>query len=129
MGERTKEVFDRYHVIHHGILQQLVGALSCPVCYGHASLTVGIGLSCEYTLSYYSSPVINNNNNVSRGPNIFHVNQSSVYAMRSIGLGLSALEIFLVLSRTTRIQMGSLGTEIYQMFHKYKLFLPLSDVA
>ena len=26
-------------------------------------------------------------------------------------------------------QMGSLGTGIYQMFHKYKLFLPLSDVA
>ena len=26
-------------------------------------------------------------------------------------------------------QIGSLGTGIYQMFHKYKLLLPLSDVA
>ena len=26
-------------------------------------------------------------------------------------------------------EMGSLGTGIYQMFHKYKLLLPLSDVA
>ena len=26
-------------------------------------------------------------------------------------------------------QMGSLGTGIYQIFHKYKLLLPLSDVT
>ena len=36
--EGKEEVFDGYHVTHHGVLQQLVGALSCPESYGHASL-------------------------------------------------------------------------------------------
>ena len=77
-----------------------VGALSCPDCYGHTSLTTGIDLSkrkglascisvscktCKYNSTYHSSPVIINNNE-SRGAKTFDVNQRSVYAMRSIGL-------------------------------------------
>ena len=104
MEEGKGEMFDGYHLIHHGVLQQLAGALSCPVCYGHTSLTIGIDLSkwkglascisvscktCKYNSTYHSSPVIINNN-----AKTFDVNQRSVYAMRSIGLGLSALERF-----------------------------------
>ena len=74
------------------------------------SLTIGIDLSkrkglascisvscktCKYNSTYHSSPVIINNNE-SRGAKTFDINQRSVYAMRSIGLGLSALERFFV---------------------------------
>ena len=44
MEEGEEEMFDGYHLIHHGVLRQLVGALSCPDCYGHTSLTIGIDL-------------------------------------------------------------------------------------
>ena len=106
MEEGKEEMFDGYHLIHHGVFQQL-GALSCPACYGHTSLTIGIdflkrkGLAscisvscktCKYNSTYHSSPVIINNNE-SRGAKTF-VNQRSGYAMRSIGLGLGALERF-----------------------------------
>ena len=85
MEEGKEEVFYGYHVIHHGVLHQLLGAISCSECYGHASLAVGIDLSkrkglascisvsckaCEYISTYHSFLVIKNNNNEARGQNI-----------------------------------------------------------
>ena len=103
------EKLNSYTLFHLRVLERLISGLLCPGWCGKDTLFIDtdnskrkglasykiIKYKCGYINADYTSPVIvDDERQDKRGSKTFDINMKSVYAMRTCGLGHSALEKF-----------------------------------
>ena len=101
------ETLNSYTLFHLRVLERLISGLLCPGCCGKDTLFIDtdnskrkglasyiiIKCKCGYINAEYTSPVIvDDERQDKRGSKTFDINMRSIYAMRTCGLGHSALE-------------------------------------
>ena len=101
------EKLNSYTLFHLRVLERLISGLLCPGCCGKDTLFIDtdnskrkglasyiiIKCKCGYINAEYTSPVIVDDERQDKwGSKTFDLNMRSVYAMRTCGLGHSALE-------------------------------------